>query len=115
MLAIASTGSGTDLARAPAPPPSEFSLGIEEEYFIVCNKTGQLDDSSRGILLREAQGCLGAAVNSEMLQSQIEIASRILYDMQTARDELTFARRVLCDLFSGNLDHCRYELFPALK
>ncbi|MGE3332014.1 MAG: carboxylate-amine ligase [Rhodospirillaceae bacterium] len=85
----------SDLSTPSALNRDAYSFGIEEEYFIVCRKTGQLDDRSKGTLLNEARESLGASVNSEMLQSQIEIASSILYDMQTARDELTRARRLL--------------------
>ncbi|MGE4064407.1 MAG: carboxylate-amine ligase [Rhodospirillaceae bacterium] len=79
-------------------PAGEYTFGIEEEYFIVCRKTGQLDDRSQGTLLSEAKETLGASVNSEMLQSQIEIASSVLSDMPTAREELTRARRMLANI-----------------
>lgn len=78
-----------------AAPPNDYSFGIEEEYFIVCKSTRQLNDRSSGSLLREAKADLGATVNSEMLQSQIEIATSVLTDMATARAELSLARSVL--------------------
>jgi glutamate---cysteine ligase / carboxylate-amine ligase len=72
-----------------------YSFGIEEEYFVVCKSTGQLSDRSSAELLSEGKLDLGATVNSEMLQSQIEIASSVLTDMDTARAELSRARKVL--------------------
>jgi carboxylate-amine ligase len=88
--------SGLDLTEAsPDQTRNTYSFGIEEEYFIVCKSTRQLNDRSSGSLLRESKLDLGPIVNSEMLQSQIEIASSVLTDMRTARAELTQARRVL--------------------
>lgn len=76
-------------------PSNEYSFGIEEEYFIVCKSTRQLNDRSSGSLLRESKKDLGPTVSSEMLQSQIEIATSILTDMNTARAELSHARGTL--------------------
>ncbi len=80
------------------PQNERFSFGIEEEYFIVCKRTRRLDDRSKGILLRKAQDGVRAVVSSEMLQSQIEIASPILTDMPTAHKELNDARTALGEI-----------------
>lgn len=77
-----------------------FKFGVEEEYFIVCRSTRKLTDRSKGVLLHEAKTklgktALGATVSSEMLQSQIEVATPILSDLAAARAELARTRRVL--------------------
>jgi carboxylate-amine ligase len=82
----------------PAEPAHAYTFGIEEEFFIVCKSTGGLNDRSNGALLLEAKAELGAAVSSEMLQSQIEIATSVLTDIKTARAEISKARSVLAKI-----------------
>jgi len=85
----------TDIELPLAEAAHPYTFGIEEEFFVVCKSTGLPSDRSSGALISDAKAELGLAVNSEMLQSQIEIATSILKDMDTARAELARARRVL--------------------
>jgi len=83
-----------------AAPPAEpfdhpYTFGIEEEYFVACRDTKSIDDRSHKSLIAACKLQLGDRVQSEMLQSQIEIATPILADMATARRELATARRVV--------------------
>lgn len=77
------------------PEAHAYSFGIEEEYFVVNRRTRMLDDRMHRSLLSGCQSVLGERVQSEMLRSQIEIATPVLLDMPTARAELLQARRCL--------------------
>jgi carboxylate-amine ligase len=89
-------------AAAFLSPVDAYSFGIEEEYFIVCKATRQLDDRSKGVLLREAQNDVRTSVNTEMIQSQIEIATPILADMAAARREIGHARKILSKMAAAH-------------
>jgi len=72
-----------------------YTFGIEEEYFIANRRTKALDDRQHKQLLRACKKQLGTRVQTEMLQTQIEIVTPVLSDMATARNELTHARAVV--------------------
>jgi carboxylate-amine ligase len=83
-------------SRAPNEPPTHaYSFGVEEEYFIVNRRTKALDDRQHKSLLNACKQQLGASVQTEMLQSQIEIVTSVLTDLPAARAELTRARDVV--------------------
>lgn len=77
------------------PETHAYSFGIEEEYFVVNRRTRLLDHRAHRPLLSACKRVLGERVQSEMLQSQIEIATPVLTDMATAREELLQARSCL--------------------
>ncbi len=81
---------------------SEHSFGIEEEFFLVDAATGALASPDLDRLMRDARAKLGEAVTTELLQSQIEIASPILRSHDEARDVMTRARLGLHEVVAGH-------------
>lgn len=75
-----------------------YTFGIEEEYFLALATDGSLVARVPEHLLRRARERLGENVTSELLQSQIEIATPILRDMEEAHRSLTDLRSGLCVL-----------------
>ena len=73
---------------------SEFTIGIEEEFQIVDPRTNQLK-SHVAEMLQEGQEILGDQIKPELLQSVIEVGTRICTDVKQAREELT---RLRCGL-----------------
>jgi len=76
------------LASVDAP----FTFGIEEEYFLVEARTKRLAVRARPQFIADCKAALGGIVATEMLQSQIEIATPVLDDLGEARRELQQAR-----------------------
>jgi len=72
-----------------------FTFGIEEEYFITETRTRRLAIKSRPRFVNECKDALGGIVATELLQSQIEVATPILDDMAEAGRELRQARQTL--------------------
>jgi carboxylate-amine ligase len=79
-----------------------YSFGIEEEYFIVNRRTKALDDRLHKTLLMGCRKLLGQNVQSEMMRSQIEIATPVLYDFAAARAELSGARKCIASVAAEN-------------
>lgn len=77
-----------------------YTFGIEEEYFLSVTADGSLAPCIPEHFLKRARARLGEAVTSELLQSQIEIASPIFWDMVTARELLTGLRGGLAELLA---------------
>lgn len=77
-----------------------YTFGIEEEYFLAHATDGSLIARIPDHFLSRARARLGDSVTSELLQSQIEIASPILSDMQEAYGCVTDLRRGLCHLLA---------------
>jgi carboxylate-amine ligase len=75
-----------------------YSFGIEEEYFVCAEATGELVASMPPQLLPAARAELDAAVTSELHQSQIEVASRVFYDTEQARTAMLRSRLSLGDV-----------------
>ena len=73
----------------------EHSFGMEEEFFLVDSATGALGTPALDQLMADARARLGEIVTSELLQSQIEIASPILHSQDEARDVMSRTRREL--------------------
>jgi glutamate---cysteine ligase / carboxylate-amine ligase len=73
----------------------DFPFGMEEEYFLVDATTGALATPALDDLMRDARARLGDVVTSELLQSQIEIASPILHSHEQAREVMFRTRRAL--------------------
>ena len=59
-----------------------YTFGIEEEYFLALAEDGSLASCIPDHFLTKARARLGESVTSELLQSQIEIASPVLHDAQ---------------------------------
>jgi len=74
-----------------------YSFGIEEEYFVVDRRTGGIRSELSKGFMASAGRSLGSHLMTELLQSQIEVATRPLESAAAARDELMRFRRTLAD------------------
>src|ERR1700761_5658870 len=72
---------------------SEYSFGIEEEYFLANAKTLDVAVETPNELFEAANWSTGGQAMREMLQSQIEVVSNVHVDVGDAREELSFLRR----------------------
>jgi carboxylate-amine ligase len=73
-----------------------YSVGMEEEYFVFDAKTRRAVRRLDKKFLQRAQKELGDRVMTEMLQSQIEVATPPCANMKEARAHLAHYRRTLC-------------------
>jgi carboxylate-amine ligase len=72
---------------------SEFSFGIEEEYFLADRTTLNAAIETPNELFEAANWTTGGQAMREMLQSQLEVVSNVHVDVGDAREELCFLRR----------------------
>lgn len=72
---------------------SEYSFGIEEEYFLADQKTLNVAIETPNELFEAANWSTGGQAMREMLQAQIEVASNVHVDVRDAREEMCFLRR----------------------
>ncbi|MEW5727441.1 MAG: YbdK family carboxylate-amine ligase, partial [Pseudomonadota bacterium] len=76
-----------------------FSIGIEEEYFLVDPASREAVAEPPPGLVAEVQTVLGGErASPELLRSQIEIQTCVCHDLATARAELARARRAVSDV-----------------
>jgi glutamate---cysteine ligase / carboxylate-amine ligase len=96
----------------------EFTVGIEEEYFLVDRATRDVVGDPPAVMLTELEGLLGGQVSPEFLRSQIEIGTRICAGFDEARAELrrlrgTIAgvtgRHNMAPVAAGTHPFARYE------
>lgn len=73
-----------------------FSLGIEEEYLLVDQETGDLREAPHA-LMQACADTLKGQVSPEFLQCQIEIGTRVCRDIAEARADLKRLRRTVAD------------------
>jgi carboxylate-amine ligase len=76
----------------------KFTMGIEEEYLLVDRETRALVVEPPHDLMSECEELIGEQVSSELLQSQIEIGTRVCNNVQEAREELTRLRKAVVDV-----------------
>ena len=76
----------------------EFTVGIEEEYLLVDKETRSLVIDPPQTLMAEAEELCGTQVSSELLQSQIEIGTKVCHSMQEAHEDLAHLRRSVIDV-----------------
>lgn len=69
-----------------------FTIGVEEEYLLVDKETRALVIDPPATLMAEAEEKCGSQVTSELLQSQIEIGTRVCNNVQEVRAELSRLR-----------------------
>ncbi len=74
-------------------PP--FTIGIEEEYFLVERESGEAIRESPPDMLAECEALLEGQVTPEFLQSQIEVGTRVSNSVAAARDDLAHLRRTI--------------------
>ena len=84
----------------------EFTLGIEEEYFLVDRATRDVVGDPPAAMLAELETLLGAQVSPEFLRSQIEIGTRVCATPDEARAELRRLRGTIAAVAA------RYGLAP---
>jgi glutamate---cysteine ligase / carboxylate-amine ligase len=77
-----------------------YTVGIEEEYFLVDAATRQVSTMRPEAFYAAAKQVLGTQFQGEMLQSQIEVATAPHIEMATARAELRYLRRTVADIAS---------------
>ncbi|MGI9609940.1 MAG: YbdK family carboxylate-amine ligase, partial [Acidimicrobiia bacterium] len=85
-----------------------FTIGIEEEYFIVDLETRDLVVDLPDGLMEDCEAIIGiqdltvgGQVSPEFLRSQIEIGTKVCPDIPTAREDLARLRRAVADV-TGN-------------
>ncbi|MGO4776828.1 glutamate-cysteine ligase family protein, partial [Lysobacter sp. 2RAB21] len=76
----------------------DYSFGIEEEFFLVRPHSRLLAAQVPARLLKRARAQLGDAIESELQQAQIEIASPVQCDIAQARRQLGELRHGLSEL-----------------
>jgi len=69
-----------------------FTVGIEEEYLLVDKKSRSLVVDPPQTLMAEAEELCGAQVTSELLQSQIEVGTKVCHNIQEAHEDLVHLR-----------------------
>ncbi len=69
-----------------------FTVGVEEEYYLVDRTSGDLVPEVPQGLIAECQERLPKQVSPEFLQTQIEIGTRVCRNMPEVRDELVRLR-----------------------
>lgn len=72
-----------------------MSFGIEEEFFVVCEKTQKLMPHAHEAFLARAKELSGGDVHRELLQSQVEAATPVCTTFKEARAHLRRLRGVL--------------------
>ena len=66
----------------------EFTLGIEEEYFLVDRATRDVVGDPPSEMLEECEALLAGQVSPEFLRSQIEVGTRVCTSLGEARSDL---------------------------
>jgi len=75
-----------------------YSIGIEEEYFLVDAGTKTVAAERPQAFFAAAKAALGTQVRGELLQSQIEVTTEPHQDMATARTELRHLRSTVATI-----------------
>lgn len=76
----------------------QFTLGIEEEYFLHDLATNKVATKTPEALFKEANAATNGRVEREFLQAQAEAVTRPHASMEAARAELEFIRGSLADI-----------------
>ncbi len=76
---------------------NEFTLGIEEEYMVVDPVTRELTSHDQKIV-EAAQKIHKDQVKAEMHQAVVEVGTNICHNIQEAREEVTYLRKMILDL-----------------
>lgn len=75
-----------------------FSIGIEEEYFLVDAATKTVAAARPEKFFAAAKAALGPQFRGELLQSQVEVTTEPHQDMATARTELRHLRAAIATI-----------------
>jgi carboxylate-amine ligase len=76
----------------------EFTLGIEEEYFLVDRNTRDVVDDPPPAMLADCEALLAGQVSPEFLRSQIEIGTGVCASLAEARADLRHLRRTVAEV-----------------
>jgi glutamate---cysteine ligase / carboxylate-amine ligase len=76
----------------------EFSLGLEEEYFLVDRATRDVVDDPPPEMLADCEALLAGQVGPEFLRSQIEVGTRVCASLDEARDDLYRLRATVVEV-----------------
>lgn len=76
----------------------EFTIGVEEEYLLVDKETRALVVDPPASLIGECEELCGSQVTSELLQSQIEIGTKVCRNVREVREELSHLRRCIVEV-----------------
>lgn len=79
----------------------KFTIGIEEEYQIIDPETRKLTSYVQKFL-EQGRVVLKDQIQPELMQSQVEVGSRICHSIKEAREELVRLRRSVCDIAESN-------------
>ena len=79
----------------------ELTIGIEEEYQLVDPESRQLTSYVQEFL-EEGRLVLEDQIKPELMQSQVEVGSKICHTIAEARDEVVRLRRAVSELAAGH-------------
>lgn len=79
-------------------PEPAFSIGIEEEYFLIDLATRDLAVKPPAGLFKEFKKQLGKRVTTELLQCQVEVGTPVCKTIKQARAELAAMRRTVAEV-----------------
>jgi carboxylate-amine ligase len=83
----------------PTPP---LTMGIEEEYQIIDPKTRNLHAYITEFLSQDQQRDVKLNLMPELMQSQVEVGSRVCQNIGEVRQEVIRLRRAVIDLADAN-------------
>ena len=75
----------------------KFTLGIEEEYQVICPDTRELISHDQQIVSK-AEKILNDQVKAEMHQAVVEVGTNICQDIHEAREDLTHLRKSISEI-----------------
>jgi len=76
----------------------QFTIGVEEEYLLVDKETRGLVVDPPDSLLSECEEILGGQVTNELLQSQIEVGTKVCQNVQEVREDLARLRNSIIEV-----------------
>ena len=76
----------------------EFTLGIEEEYFLVDRGTRDVVEDPPPAMLADCEALLAGQVGPEFLRSQIEVGTRVCTSLSEARADLCRLRATVAEV-----------------
>ncbi|MBU2675442.1 MAG: carboxylate-amine ligase [Gammaproteobacteria bacterium] len=75
-----------------------FTIGVEEEYLLVDKESRALVVDPPKTLMAEAEEMCGPQVTAELLQSQIEIGTKVCRNVQEVHEDLAHLRRSVIEV-----------------
>lgn len=85
------------------PDAMKFTIGIEEEYQVICPDTRELISHDQ-LIVTEAAKHLNEQVKAEMHQAVVEVGTNICQNISDARREITYLRKSISDI-ANKLGH----------